>query len=290
MRAVPHGRGMFIHYLTQNRLPPPAQAAKMAKDAGFSWVAPKAQDGIGEFNVGLLDQYCEAFEGEGLEVWLWAWLYGADQLGRTQAKMEANRTADVCTRISPTGFIANPEVWFKRKGAAEWSNTYLTSVRTQVPDLSVGLCSYRFPSLHPEFPFRAWLGGSTGVDFHAPEVYWEKSHNPAQQVVRSYNELKALAELPFVIVGSAYTAGGWEPTVPELHAFHDQVLRLIAAGDVVAECWWEWHFAAVRRPQFWQAIATHTWPEIVPPAPPSPTTEQLVARLIVQARLRGWEV
>lgn len=290
MRAIPRGKGMFVHYLTQERLVSPAAAAKAAKAAGLDYVVLKAQDGIGTFNKGLVGPYAQAFEDEGIEVWLWAWLYGADGLGRTQAKMEADKTAEVCQAIQPAGFVANPEDPYKRKGSAEWADTYLTALRTGMPDLSIGLCSFRFPSLHPEFPFRAWLGSTTGCDFHMPQVYWMKANNPAAQVVRSYNELKALRKLPFVIVGAAFTEHGWEPTTAEMRAFHEQVVRLRAEGDVMGECWWEWHFAAVRRPQFWKEIASHTWVPDGPPVPPPPTTEQLVARLVEQARLRGWEV
>jgi hypothetical protein len=256
MRPIPHGRGFFIWQTAPDRIAPPAEAARQARDAGLSWVAIKAQNGIGRYNASAIGDYCRAFDGEGVEVWLWGYLYGADMLRRSQARLEANMTADVCAELMPAGWIADPEAEYKRPGAAEWANTYLTALRAEMPDLSVGLCTYRYPSYHPEFPWRAWLGGSSGADFHAPQVYWMGAHNPAQQLLKSVNELKALKDIPVVPVGAAYTEGGFEPTVPEMDAFHEQVVRLGLPG----EFWWEWYFATVRRPQFWAAIARHAWP------------------------------
>lgn len=267
MRAIPKGKGMFVWQLKSGRIAPPAQAARQAREARLTWVALKAQDGIGAYNAEGLAAFAQAFDGEGVEVWLWGYLHGADWFRRSQALMEANRTLDVCADILPAGWIADPEAEYKRPGASEWANTYLTALRSQMPDLSVGLCTYRYPSLHPEFPWRAWLGSQTGCDFHMPQVYWQQSHNPAQQLLRSVNELRALRDLPVVPVGAAYTEHGWEPSVAELDAFHDQVSRLGLPG----ECWWEWYFATVRRPQFWQAIAQHAWP-VSPETPPAPTS------------------
>jgi hypothetical protein len=197
--------------------------------------------------------------------------------------MEANRTLDVCADLMPAGWIADPEAEYKRPGASEWANTYLAAVRSQAPDLSVGLCTYRYPSLHPEFPWRAWLGGSNGADFHMPQVYWMGAHNPAQQLMRSVNELKAQRDIPIVPVGAAYTEGGFEPTVSEMDAFHEQVIRL----GLLGECWWEWYFATVRRPQFWQAIARHAWPvSVETPKPFSKLADAekwaLVERALIQ--------
>jgi len=275
---------MFI-WILKDRLLPARMAAEEAARAGIRWVQIKAQQGIGNYNAALIGEYVNAFEDQGIDVWLWGYLVGLDWLGRSQALMEAQKTVELCQALSPAGWIIDAEAEYKRKNTAGCANTYLTHLRTAMPDLSIGLCSYRFPSVHPEFPWRPFLGGTTGCDFHMPQVYWAEAHNPAAQLVRSCGELKALKDIPIVPVGAAYTEGGWEPTVPEMDAFHAQVLKL----GLPAESWWEWYFATVRRPQFWATIKSHPWPTVSPPLPP-PTIEQLVARLVEQARLHGWEV
>lgn len=286
MRNIPHGKGMFIWQVDdKTRIAAPAAAALGAKEAGIRHVEIKAQQGCSNFNAKRIGEYVQAFEDQGIEVWLWGYLVGADWKGVTQAKMEALKTVELCMELSPAGWIIDAEAEYKRKGMADNAMIYMTHLRTAMPAMSVGLCSYRFPTVHPELPWRAFLGGSIGVDFHMPQVYWAEAHNPAQQLVRSCNELKLLRDIPIIPVGAAYTEHGWTPTVQEQTEFFEQAKRL----NLPAVSWWEWYFATIRRPEFWPHLAAMEWSHVEPPPPP-PTTEQLVARLVEQARLRGWEV
>lgn len=280
MRPIPHGKGMFIWQLTKEWIAVPAAAALMAKEAGITHVEIKAQQDVRPYSPQRIGEYVQAFEDQGIEVWLWGYLTGNDP------KREADLTVELCMGLSPAGWIIDAEAEYKRKGMADRAMTYMTRVRTRMPALSIGLCSYRFPSVHPELPWRAFLGGSVGCDFHMPQVYWEKATNPGGQLVRSCNELKALRDLPIIPVGAAYTEHGWTPTIQEQTEFFEQAKRL----NLPAVSWWEWYFATVRRPHFWPHLAAMEWSHHIEPPPPPPTTEQLVARLVEQARLHGWEV
>jgi len=117
------------------------------------------------------------------------------------------------------------------------------------------LCSYRFPSLHPELPWSSFLRRS---DFHAPQVYWMQADNPGEQLQRSVRELLALRALPVVPIGAAFVEAGWQPTVAGINEFDRmaQALKLPGIG------WWEWGengHGAEYHPDWWAAISAHNW-------------------------------
>jgi hypothetical protein len=82
----------------------------------------------------------------------------------------------------------------------------------------VGLCSYRYPSNFPNFPFSAFLNHEKN-DFVAPQMYWEAAHNPVEQLMKCWGEYKGLTDKPFIPIGSSYGAGDWEATTEDILAF-----------------------------------------------------------------------
>lgn len=264
MVRYPEGKGIYIWQLSACSAGDPIRLAEEAVRQGFSWVAIKAQNGIGSYNAYPVDRITPAvaaLRAKGIKVWLWGYLYGADPNGTSQAVMEANKTAEVMTRHSAEGFIADPEVEYKRPGARLWADQYLDRLADLVPGLCLGLSSYRYPDLHLEFPWREWLAG---CDFHAPQVYWVFAHNPAYQLEKSVGQLLALKDLPVVPVGAAYSEGGWSgPTVAEIDAFDEKAHAMGCPGAF----WWSFQHAE-RHPDWWQAIGRHEWGSPAPPAPP----------------------
>lgn len=269
----PTGKGIFIWRLASCAGGDPVRLASMARDAGFSWVAIKAADGYFDFNQGkgpawtgpnLLPGAVDALRAVGVNIVGWQYIYGATKALKTPiAAQEAETAAANIRRFNFDCWIIDPESEYKRSGAAAWANTYMTALRAGSPSVSIGLCSYRYPTLHPELPWSEFLRRS---DFHCPQVYWIQAHNPAYQLQRSVNELRALKALPIIPAGSAYYEPGykWQPTVADLNVFDQMAHELNLPGI----SWWEWGengYGAEYHPDWWAAISAHDWDEPTPP-------------------------
>jgi hypothetical protein len=270
---IPVGKGIFIWRLAVCAGGDMSLLANMSVNAHLQWVAIKAADGTDNFNQGsppswggpnLLPDAINKLRAVGIRVWLWQYIYGANWLGQSIAAAEAQKAVENIGRFNPDGWLIDPEKEYKRNGAAAWTDTYMNMVRASCPTIPIGLCSYRFPTLHPELPWHNFL---RHCDFHAPQVYWILAHNPGDQLRRSVRELQALANLPVVPVGSAYYDTGfkWQPTVAEINEF-DQVAHALNLPGIT---WWEWGengHGAQYITEFWQAISAHDWGH--PPLPP----------------------
>ncbi len=270
---IPTGKGMFVWRLDKCANEDMALLANMALNAGFSWLTLKIADGLINFNQGppapawagpnLLQAAIDALRAVGIKIYGWHYLYGCDWLGRSIAAGEANVAVDNIRRFNLDGYLLDVEKEYKKQGSAVCADTFMNVVRATYPSLPIGLCSYRFPSLHAEIPWHNFL---RHCNFHAPQVYWLLAHNPGDQLRRSVRELKALANLPVVPVGAAYydTNYQWQPTVAEINELDRTAHELNLPGIT----WWEWgengHGAQYIAP-FWNAITAHDWGELVIP-------------------------
>jgi len=268
----PNGKGIFIWKLALCAGGDMLALANMAKNAGFSWVAIKATDGTYNYNQGispswtgpdLLKSAIIALRAVGIKVWGWQYIYGATNLGQSIAVLEAKKAVENIERFNLDGWIIDPEKEYKRKGASAWADIYMTALRAACPNVSIGLCSYRFPSVHPEIPWHNFL---RRCNFHAPQVYWIGAHNPGDQLRKSVRELQALANLPVVPVGAAYydPTFKWQPTVAELNEFDRTAHELKLPGVT----WWEWgenKHGAQYIADFWAVISAHDWGQLIIP-------------------------
>jgi hypothetical protein len=279
--VIPTGKGLFIWKLGVCAGGDMRVMANMALSAHLDWVAIKAADGKDNFNQAnpanygpdLLGAAVDNLHSVGIKVWFWQYVYGANTLRQSIAAAEANRIVDVISRFHPEGLLIDAEAQYKRSGAAAWADTYMTILRSSFPTLPIGLCSYRFPTLHPELPWQSFL---RRCNFHTPQVYWLLAHNPGDQMGRSVRELKALANLPVVPVGAAYYDTGykWQPTVAELNEFD----RVAHALKLPGLAWWEWGengHGAQYIAEFWEAITRHEWGD--PVLPPQKWDESITA-------------
>ena len=271
----PIGKGMFIWRLASCAQGDPIKLANKAQEIDLSWVAIKAADGTYKFNQGieptwtgpdLLGAAISALQTAGIRIWLWQYIYGANTLRQSIAALEAQTAVEMINKFNPDGWILDPEKEYKRTGAAAWADQYMTVLRSSCPILPIGLCSYRFPTLHPELPWHNFL---RRCQFHSPQVYWIGAHNPGDQLGRSVRELKALADLPVIPVGAAYNepAYKWQPSVDEVNEF-DRMAHTLKLPGVT---WWEWGEngrGAEYLPDLWNAIKSHDWvsPVISPQA------------------------
>lgn len=275
----PQGKGILIWQLRACAGDNPPDLASRAKAAGFAWVAVKVQDGVRIYQEERLAEAINALKSSSIDVWGWGYLYGADWRLSSQARAEAKITIQVIQQYQLSGFLIDVENPYKRKGARSWATVYMTTIRTTLPDIALGLCSYRYPSYHPELPWYEFL---SRCDFHAPQVYWQDAHNPDTQLRRSVSELNGLRDLPIIPIGAAYSEHGWTPTDTDLKEFADTAKDLHNPGIA----WWSWQHAENDADR-WSTISSIRWePQTEPPV--TLTLEERVALLEKLAHEHGW--
>ncbi len=242
---LPTGNGYFIWLLERAAGGDPVSMAQIAKHAGLSWVAIKIADGPSSFNIkpsgDLVGPAVQAFRDQGIAVYGWSYVYGYNPVG--EAKMAALRTK----QFALDGYIIDAESEYKvRPQAAE---PLMQTLRKELPGFPLGICSFRFPTYHPEFPWKTF----ESCDFNMPQVYWMMARNAGQQLYRSYQEFQKLspayAKMPFMPIGAAFSEWGWAAQSAEVADFRTEAKAL----NVPAYGWWEWYDATVRHPDLWVA-------------------------------------
>ncbi|MCC6192073.1 MAG: hypothetical protein IT318_23840 [Anaerolineales bacterium] len=254
----PTGKGYFVWIISRCAGGDPARLAAMARGAGLAWVALKIADGTVVYN-GDPAAHVAALQSAGVAVWGWSYVYGRAPV------VEAGRAVERVRRYGLAGYLINAEAEYKAPGMGARAREFVQALREVEPGLAVGLCSYRYPSLHPTFPWAEFLAG---CNFHAPQLYWLEDSRPAApalQLARSLDELRARRDLPVVPIGvaSPNDAGSWYPAVAQLDNF-DEAAHALGLPGVG---WWSWQHAERQR-DFWAAIAAHRWDAPAPPADP----------------------
>ena len=277
------GKGLFINNL---RLQSIDKWIEKCKAAGASWVAIKVDKW--EHND-LYVSYGNAFRAAGIGVVAWQYVYADNPTVR------ANQALRDIARLGAVAFFVDAEGPFNKKGMGPTARTYMNILvpALHAKGIPVGLCSYRFPSLQPNFP---WVEFGTGIDFHAPQVYWVGSHNPGQQLKASVLELRELVGVPFIPAGASYsekskTASGvsfvFRATPAEIQEFLVTAKQIGCpaaimwyADEVFSEKWWEFRGSSVPLRQAWlSTIAGFDWEGVAispPPLPPAGALYQVI--------------
>jgi hypothetical protein len=233
--------------------------ADVVLDAGMNLAPVKVADAGQVFNQtekplklgwtdDILDGLFKTFERKGIQPMGWQYVYG------NAPQAEAQRAITMIRRLGLEYWIIDAESEYKFKAAA--AEVYMSTLMKACPDIAFALCSFRFPSLHPEFPWSTFLKYlRPGVDVHMPQVYWEQVYDPpypqnsAEQMERSFKELKKLKDLEVVPVGPAYGAAGkngtyWTPSLAQQDNFVRKAIELGCPGAL----WWE--LGTMLRPDF----------------------------------------
>ena len=262
----PDGMGYFIWQA--KRIGDFATAAKKAKDAGVSWVSIKVTDGPGKFNLDpdtkhdYAPEIVQAFKDQGITVFGWGYVYGF------MPEQEAQAAVDRVKALGLAGWMIDAEGEMNNKFTE--AALYASTLKTRLPaDISVGLCSFRFPNQHMEFPWKNFL---YCCDYNIPQVYWVGATNAGQQLVTSIGQFTALytkfglKQIPCFPLGAAYGEDGWRPAVAEIKDFIQKAKDLALPGYG----FWEWNDAVKIYPEYWEAIKTTPKTE---PATPVTTTQ-----------------
>jgi hypothetical protein len=258
-----NGKGIFIWQIKPILNGNPAAIADAALDAGLTHVVVKVADGRYKYNFyngqDLVPAVVDQLRQRGLKVWGWHYVYGAHPVE------EANIAAVRIQQLALDGYVINAEKEFKVAAGKTMAKTLMQALRAKVSGVPVALSTYRYLSVHPEFPFQAF---HPYIDLSMPQVYWQASTNSAQQLRKSYNEyINGMPGLPIIPTGPCYRVTGWAPTPEQIVAFLDEarVIGLSAAN------FWDWGGAADKGGILWNAIKAYSWAGSSPPPPPLPT-------------------
>jgi hypothetical protein len=265
------GKGFMIWKIPSCERGSPDQIASEAKLAGLTHVLIKIADGITAYNVNkdtkvdLVPPVVQALKAQGIHVWGWHYLYGANPGGEAQIAVRR------VTELGLQGYIVDAEQEFKSPSGASAARTFMTELRKGLPNKPVALSSYRFPSYHPQFPWNAFL---EKCDYNMPQVYWEEAHNPGAQLERCVREFNHMTYVrPIMPTGPMYRTSRWSPTPADIQEFLEKAkaLQLSSAN------FFTWDYKTTSLKSLWDVIAAFQWTP--PPAPPKDLAERYIEAL-----------
>ncbi len=247
------GKGFYLWQIKRCEGGNAAAIANAAVQAGLSHVLIKIADGASSYNidatsgVDLVPPVLQALKARNIQVWGWHYVYGYDPLG------EANIAIQRIQQLGLDGYAIDAEDQYKQPGRDVAAEQFMTRLRAALPTFTIALSSYRYPTYHPQLPWKAFL---EKCDINMPQVYWVEAHNPGEQLTRSLREFQAIAPFrPLIPTGSAYKQGSWQPTVAEIVEF----LRTAQNLNMSAANFWEWGHTRLYLPALWDAVAAYSW-------------------------------
>lgn len=272
------GKGMYLYKIKNAENGDPEQIAQVAYDSGFTHVLIKILDGVWSYNMrpvnsgsqtlwvdDIVKPVVDALHAKNIQAWGWQYVYLSNPVGEADAAIRR------VTKLALDGFVVDGEVECKNKPlqAVNYSRRLRGLSATGQPNgdpisVPVALSSYRYPDLHPEFPWRQFL---ECADLLMPQVYWQGATNAGAQLERSLSQYKKfMTEKPYLYylpTGSAYTERGWTTKPAELTDFMKTAEDLGLPGVN----FWEWNHARTIA-GLWDVIANYHYNGINPPPPP----------------------
>lgn len=266
------GKGFFIWQIKNVEGGDPAAIAKKAAAAGLSHVLIKIADGNYPVNidqktrVDLAPPVALALKARGIQVWGWHYVYGYDPVG--EARIAIKRIQ----QMGLHGYVIDAEGEYKQPGRDTAAVRFMHELRGALPNFPIALSSFRFPSYHPQLPWKAFLDH---CDYNMPQVYWLKAHNAGAQLRRCVQEFQAMQPYrPIIPTGAAFKEYGWRPADSEILEFLEtaRALKLPAAN------FFSWDECCRDLGGIWNLISRYSWNH--GPQPPNLTpVEKLFAAL-----------
>ncbi len=264
------GKGFFIWKIKDCEKGSPDAIAAAARASGLTHVLIKIADGNIAYNVDskthfdLAPAVVAALRVQKIQVWGWHFVYGSDPLG--EAKIAIRRVQE----LGLDGYVIDAENEYKQPGRSTAATRFMNELRKSLPSLPMALSSYRFPTYHPQLPWQAFL---EQCQYNMPQVYWEKAHNPIQQMARCLREFQALKPYrPVIPTAPAYKWDGWRPTDQDMLDF----FTALHDNHVPAANFFSWDECRRDLNNLWVQVANYTYGEL-PPNPNQDITDQLLA-------------
>lgn len=264
------GKGMFVWKIANCEAGDVDRIAAIARGSGFTHVLVKIANEAAPYNidpntgVDLAASLTTALHRVGIQSWGWHYVYGSNPTG------EANKAIQRIMETGVDGYVIDAESEYKQAGRREAAKRFMGLLRLSLPDFPMALSSYRYPSYHPELPWREFLDK---VDYNMPQVYWMKAHNPEQQLKQSVRQFQMMVPFrPIIPTGAAFGEHGWKPTTGEVQLFLETAKEL----NLSAANFWEWSHARnnVKLPNMWETITSFRWD-----GPPKDIVDQFIDTL-----------
>lgn len=254
------GKGFFTWKLPNCEHGEARKIADQAVQAGLTHLVVKVADGTGAYNGnwGEAKDYISPLVTElrnrGIKVYGWHYLYGNEPGG--EASMAIRRIR----QYNLDGYVVDVEREYKDASKKPAAKRFMGQLRAAYPALPVALSSYRYPSLHPQVPWKEFLEDCT---INMPQVYWMKAHNPGEQLIKCVREFQSMStSRPIFPTGAAFKEAGWQPTEQEVLEF----IRVAKELNLAGVNFWEWSAArAGIMPGVWEAIRDYPWSGVAAP-------------------------
>jgi hypothetical protein len=266
------GKGFFIWKVRDCERGDVQAIASLAQSAGLSHVLIKIADANLPYNVDSRTQIdlalllAQALRDRGIQVWGWHYVYGQDPAG--EARIAIRRVQ----QLNLDGYVIDAEAEYKEMGKAAAARRFMRDLRQGLPNVPVALSSFRFPSLHPQLPWKEFL---ELCDYNMPQVYFEQAHNPDAQLRRCLREFQAMTPArPVIPTGPTYKWNGWRPTDSDISEF----LRTSETLKFPALNFYSWEACRRDLPNLWDLVAQYPY-GAPPPAPLKDITEQYIEAL-----------
>jgi hypothetical protein len=248
------GKGFFTWKIPNCENGDASRIATRAREAGLSHLIVKIADGPTIYNGTWGDSkdyttpVVKALREKDIKVWGWHYVYGDNPIGEANIAISRIRQYDL------DGYVVDVEKEYKISGKKTAARQFMDRIRSALPDLTIALSSYRYPSLHPQVPWTEFL---EHCDINMPQVYWMKAHNPGDQLARCIREFQAKTPIrPIVPTGAAFRESGWKPTDTEVLEFCQKAREL----NLNAVNFWEWSDArSGNLPGVWDTIREYKW-------------------------------
>ncbi len=249
-----NGKGFYIWQIPHCDKGDPTAIAARSAAAGLTHILIKIADAGNAFNIDskgrdLVPPVVAALHARGIQAWGWHYVYGYDPAA--EARVAVQRTLP----LQLDGYVIDAEAEWQYSGRAAVARTFCQQLRAGLGSLPIALSSYRFPNVHTAFPWTVFL---EFCDYNFPQVYWEGSHNGADQLLRSYTEFQKISPVrPIIPTGPAYSNGGWRPAASELTAFMQKALEL----GLLGVNFWSYDYSTQSSYlDLWNAVAQFPWP------------------------------
>lgn len=245
------GKGFFIWQIPRCEKGDPIAIADLAEEAQLTHVLVKIADTMYSYNiyngVDLVPPLVQTLKDRKIKVLGWHYVKGDNPVG------EANKAIERVRRFDLDGYVINAEAEYKQPGKAAAAANFMGRLRAALPGTMIALSSYRYPSYHPQLPWREFL---EGCNFNMPQVYWIHARNAGEQLSRSAREFEAMTpSRPIIPTGAAFKEYGWLPKASEVQDFLQTSRRL----NLDAVNFYSWDSARTYLPEIWQTIRDYSW-------------------------------
>ena len=252
------GKGFFIWQILKCEHGDVNAIANLANQAGFSHVLIKIADRAQSYNfdlktgVDLVPPLVQAFKARGIQCLGWHYVYGFDPIA------EANIAIQRVQQLNLDGYVIDAEAEYKQPGKDKAARQFMDRLRSGLPKVPVYLSSYRYPSYHPQLPWKEFL---EKCDYNMPQVYWLQSSNPGDQLLRCVREFQAMTPFrPLIPTGAAFKEGTWVPTPAGITEFLQTAQKL----NLSAANFWEWANCRNNLQDVWDTIKGYSWDGLPP--------------------------